>query len=112
MRRTGTTPRARLRVGAPARTPPGPPSGGGGNSWGGGVGAFARLRAGGGGYQASLWDGVQSSNYSRAGALRAQGSLDATEANQNRIADLTVVENFVDATLGGDEAMSNFYRER
>lgn len=74
--------------------------------------AVAALSAGWGGYQASLWDGVQSSNYSRAGALRAQGSLDATEANQNRIADLTVVENFVDATLGGDEALSNFYRER
>jgi hypothetical protein len=74
--------------------------------------AVAALSAAWGGYQASLWDGIQSSNYSRAGALRARGNLDASEANQNRIADLTVVENFVDATFGGDEALSNFYRER
>jgi hypothetical protein len=74
--------------------------------------ALAALSAAWGGYQAALWDGIQSSNYSQAGALRARGSLAATEANQYRIADLTVVENFVDASIAGDDALSNFYRER
>jgi hypothetical protein len=64
------------------------------------------------GYQASLWDGIQSSNYTQASPLRTEGSLDHTEANQIRRGDLSVFENFVDATLDGDTELANFYRQR
>ncbi|MGH9252370.1 MAG: hypothetical protein ACRD0W_23055 [Acidimicrobiales bacterium] len=64
------------------------------------------------GYQASLWDGIQSSNYTQASALRTQGSLKHTEANQFRLADLSVFENFIDATLDGDTELADFYRQR
>jgi hypothetical protein len=64
------------------------------------------------GYQASLWDGIQSSNYTQASALRTQGSLKHTEANQFRLGDLSVFENFIDATLDGDTQLADFYRQR
>jgi hypothetical protein len=64
------------------------------------------------GYQASLWDGIQSSNYTQASALRTQGSLNHTEANQFRLGDLSVFENYVDATLDGDTELADFYRQR
>lgn len=64
------------------------------------------------GYQASLWDGIQSSNYTQASALRTRAAQQHTEANQFRLADLTVFENFVDATVAGDAALADFYRTR
>jgi hypothetical protein len=64
------------------------------------------------GYQASLWDGIQSSNYTQASAARTEASQNHTEANQFRLADLSVFENFVDATLDGDTELANFYRQR
>ncbi len=64
------------------------------------------------GYQASLWDGIQSSNYTQASALRTQASQKLTEANQFRLGDLSVFENFIDATLDGDTELANFYRQR
>jgi hypothetical protein len=64
------------------------------------------------GYQASLWDGIQSSNYTQASALRTRASQKLTEANQFRLGDLSVFENFIDATLDGDTELANFYRQR
>jgi hypothetical protein len=64
------------------------------------------------GYQASLWDGVQSSNYTQASAARTEASLSQTEANQVRLADLGVFENYIDATLDGDAELADFYRQR
>jgi hypothetical protein len=64
------------------------------------------------GYQASLWDGIQSSNYTQASAARTEASQNHTEANQFRLGDLSVFENFVDATLDGDTELANFYRQR
>ena len=64
------------------------------------------------GYQASLWDGIQSSDYSQASALRVESAQHLTEANQYRIADLTIFENYVDATVGGDAALAEFYAQR
>src|SRR5262245_17013175 len=45
------------------------------------------------GYQASLWDGIQSSNYTQASAARTEASQNHTEANQLRLGDLSVFEN-------------------
>lgn len=64
------------------------------------------------GYQASLWDGIQSSNYVEASAARTEATQRRTEANQFRIADLTVFENFIDASFSGDDELAQFYRTR
>ncbi|MGH9227523.1 MAG: hypothetical protein ACRD07_02125 [Acidimicrobiales bacterium] len=74
--------------------------------------ALAALATAWSGYQASLWDGIQSSNYTQASALRTQGAEKHTEANQFRLADLSVFENFIDATLDGDTQLAGFYRQR
>ncbi len=64
------------------------------------------------GYQASLWDGIQSSNYTQASAARTNAAQERTEANQFRIADLTIFENHVDALIDGDDELAEFYRQR
>jgi hypothetical protein len=64
------------------------------------------------GYQASLWDGIQSSDYGKAAGLRTMAAQKATEANEYRLADLTVFENYVDARLSGNESLTDFYRTR
>ncbi len=64
------------------------------------------------GYQASLWDGVQSSNYTQASAARTRSAQAHTEANQFRIADLSVFENYMDARVDGDDALASFYEQR
>ena len=64
------------------------------------------------GYQASLWDGIQSSDYGKASGLRTMSAQKATEANEYRLADLTVFENYVDARLSGNEELTDFYRAR
>ena len=64
------------------------------------------------GYQASVWDGIQSSNYTQAAAARTEASQFRTEANQFRLADLSVFESFVDATASGDVERAAFYRDR
>ena len=74
--------------------------------------AFAALATAWTGYQASLWDGVQSSNYTQASAARTQAAQLRTEANQYRLADLSVFENYVDATIDGDDELASFYRDR
>ena len=63
-------------------------------------------------YQASLWDGIQSSSYTQASAARTNAAQKLTEANQVRLADLSVFENFVDASLAGNAELADFYRVR
>lgn len=64
------------------------------------------------GYQASLWDGIQSSNYTQASAARTRAAQKHTEANQFRLGDLSVFENYIDAQLDGDAVLADFYRTR
>lgn len=64
------------------------------------------------GYQASLWDGIQSSDYSQASAARIDAAEEKTAANEQRNADLTLFENHIDAQLDGDEVVADFYRQR
>jgi hypothetical protein len=64
------------------------------------------------GYQASLWDGIQSSNYTQASAARTSAAQNHTEANQFRLADLSVFESFIDASISGDTDLADFYRTR
>lgn len=74
--------------------------------------ALAALATAWSGYQASLWDGVQSSDYSRASALRTESAQHSTEASQQRLADLTLFQGFLQAQGSGDEQLATFYRQR
>jgi hypothetical protein len=74
--------------------------------------ALAALATAWSGYQAALWDGIQSSDYTQASGLRTRASQQHTEANQYRLADLSVFENFIDADASGDTELASFYRAR
>lgn len=74
--------------------------------------ALAALATAWSGYQASLWDGIQSSNYTQASAARTNAAQQLTEANQYRLGDLSVFESFIDASLSGDTELADFYRVR
>jgi hypothetical protein len=74
--------------------------------------AVAALATAWSGYQASLWDGIQSSNYTQASAARTNAAQKHTEANQYRLADLSVFENYIDASLDGNTEVADFYRPR
>jgi hypothetical protein len=74
--------------------------------------AFAALATAWTGYQASLWDGIQSSNYTQASAARTEAAQLRTEANQFRLADLGIFESFVDASVDGNDELAAFYRDR
>lgn len=64
------------------------------------------------GYQASLWDGIQSSKYTQASGARTNAAQQRSEANQFRIADLTLFENYIDASINGNDGVADFYRNR
>jgi len=74
--------------------------------------AFAALSTAWSGYQASLWDGIQSSNYTQASGSRTNAAQQRTEANQFRLADLSVFENYIDAVLEENEVVADFYFQR
>ncbi|HYJ24517.1 MAG TPA: hypothetical protein VE027_05900 [Acidimicrobiia bacterium] len=74
--------------------------------------AFAALSTAWSGYQASLWDGIQSSNYTQASGSRTNAAQQRTAANQFRLADLSVFENYIDAVLLERPAVADFYFER
>ena len=74
--------------------------------------ALAALATAWSSYQASLWDGIQSSDYTQASALRTRAAQQRTEANQLRLADLGVFENYIDAAIDGDTELADFYRAR
>ncbi|MEV4688703.1 hypothetical protein [Microbacterium sp. LWH3-1.2] len=64
------------------------------------------------GYQASLWDGIQSSDYTQASGARTNAAQQRSAANQFRIADLSVFENYIDAEISGNAEVAEFYRDR
>ncbi len=74
--------------------------------------SFAVLATAWTGYQASLWDGIQSSNYTQASGARTEAAELRVEANQYRLADLSVFENFIDASVSGNDELAAFYRDR
>ena len=73
---------------------------------------FAALATAWSGYQASLWDGIQSSYYSQAGGARTNAAQQRTAANQFRLADLSVFENYIDAVLLERPEVADFYFQR
>ena len=63
-------------------------------------------------YQASLWTASSRATTPRRPRPARRPSQNHTEANQFRLGDLSVFENYVDATLDGDMELANFYRQR
>lgn len=74
--------------------------------------AFTALATAWSGYQASLWDGIQSSNYTQASGARTNSSQARTEANQYRLADLGIFESYIQATIDGNTDVAQFYHDR
>jgi hypothetical protein len=64
------------------------------------------------GYQASLWDGEQSSKYSQASARRIEASRAASRADQLSAIDVTVFANYLNAFATGQQDLASFYEER
>lgn len=64
------------------------------------------------GYQASLWDGIQSEHYTEASGARTNAAQQRSAGNQFRIADLSEFENYIDAAIGGDAQAADFYQQR
>lgn len=63
-------------------------------------------------YQASLWDGTQSSNYTQSSGLRVDAAEKNDEAYALRLADLSVLEGYLQATTTGNDELADFYLER
>lgn len=63
------------------------------------------------GYQAARWDGVQSSKYAQASALRVVSARDSTLAGQQRLYDLTAINNWLTAYTRGDTALATLYEK-
>jgi hypothetical protein len=74
--------------------------------------AFGALATAWSGYQASLWDGIQSSNYTQASSARTNSAQQRTSANQFRIADLTAFESYIEAFIDGNQEVADFYEQR
>ena len=74
--------------------------------------AFGALATAWSGYQASLWDGIQSSNYTQASGARTNSAQQRTAANQFRLADLGVFETYIEATIDGNQELADFYEQR
>jgi hypothetical protein len=64
------------------------------------------------GYQAALWDGIQSSDYTQASAARTKAAEHHLEANQQRIIDLDMLENYLNALALGEQRLADFYQSR
>ena len=77
-----------------------------------GVLAITALAAAWSGYQSAVWRGTQSTSYVQAGGARTNGAQERTEANQFRLADLSVFEAYIEATAEGNTELADFYSNR
>lgn len=74
--------------------------------------ALAALATAWSGYQAALWGGIQSSNYTQASAARVTANERLTAANQFRLADLSVLEAYLAAQAQDLDELAAFYEAR
>ena len=63
-------------------------------------------------YQSSRWNGVMATEFNEASALRAESVRASTSAGQQQVVDATVTENWIYATIGGDDAVARELRAR
>jgi hypothetical protein len=63
-------------------------------------------------YQSVQWRGQQAVDTSRATAARVQSSEASTRAGQQTEIDIATFTQWVNATIGGDQRLATFYRQR
>ena len=63
-------------------------------------------------YQAARWGGAQDTKYAQASALRIVSARDSTLAGQQRLYDLTAVNNWIAAYMLGDTRLATLYEKR
>jgi len=63
-------------------------------------------------YQATLWSGEQTVQYSRAGADRVRSTRAALEANVNRTVEVNLFTAWLNATDAGNDRLAAIYRTR
>ena len=63
-------------------------------------------------YQASLWSGVQATNYNQATARRVESTQEATEAGQFWGVDVAMFMGWANAYVSGNDRLQQFYRTR
>jgi len=64
------------------------------------------------GYQASLWSGIQATNYNQANALRVESSRESTIGGQFAGLDVAVFMAWVNAKASGNDQLEQFYYQR
>jgi hypothetical protein len=74
--------------------------------------ALATLATAWSGYQSARWGGVQSTNYSQAGALRTESVRASNQAGQLTQIDIGLFANWINAFAVGNQQLADFYEER
>ena len=74
--------------------------------------AFASVVTSWSGYQASVWSGIQATNYNQANALRTESTREATQAGQYVGLDLALFMAWVNAKGSADDRLAAFYSDR
>jgi heme/copper-type cytochrome/quinol oxidase subunit 4 len=64
------------------------------------------------GYQAARWGSVQATKFAQASALRLEASRDTTLAGQDRIYDLLLANEWINAYVAGNIPLANMYLAR
>jgi hypothetical protein len=74
--------------------------------------ALATLATAWSGYQSARWGGVQSTNYSQAGALRTESVRASNQAGQIAQVDIGLFTNWVNAFAQDNQELADFYEQR
>src|SRR5262244_3398938 len=74
--------------------------------------AFSSVVTSWSGYQASLWSGIQATNYNQANALRVESARESTQAGQQVGLDIALFMAWVNAKASSNERLSEFYSQR
>lgn len=74
--------------------------------------AFATLATAWSGYQAARWGGEQSTNFSKAGALRTESTRASNKAGQQAQVDIGLFTNWINAFAAENQKLVDFYQYR
>lgn len=74
--------------------------------------AFASVVTSWSGYQASLWSGIQATNYNQANALRVESTRQSTTTGLLTGLDVALFMAWFNATSSGNDRLAQFYSKR
>ena len=74
--------------------------------------AFTSVMTSWSGYQASLWSGIQATNYDQANALRVESARESTAAGQLIGLDVALFMAWANAAGSNNDRMEQFYSKR